>query len=209
MSSQQIRFTVLIGIFLAVTALLVIRLSGGDDGPEQAPDLKKGSDGLVREQIGAVDLPTARVNLQSTDPAIREKAVMSYARAVQAEVMKLPEGKRVVTKEYSEPLVTMAKEEKSESVRATAVTALGTVKAYKEIDTILDLLDDESLVVRTRAYASFKSIYGIYPSAKPSDPPAQRRDAIRELRKFSSGLLKTAEGFYTSGRSKTPVVEKK
>ncbi|MDX1565210.1 MAG: HEAT repeat domain-containing protein, partial [Phycisphaeraceae bacterium] len=130
-------------------------------------------------------------------------------RAVNLQATKRPKGTQLPSSDEIAPLVKLIKEEPNEAIRATAVTALGQVRAYREMDTFLELLDDESPVFRNRAYAAFMKVYGAAPAFNPSGPPAMRRDALRDLKELAPGLMKNAENYYTSGLYRPTGTKKK
>jgi HEAT repeat protein len=199
--TPQIRLTVLIAVFVISGLLLAVRLSGsgGADVEPDAP-LNLARDGRVLEQVGQMDLDTARRKLSDENPAIRVTAIMPYARAVERLKRDKPAGERIATTQEVAPLVKMIREEKSEALRAAAITAMGQMRTYEEMDVLSEAMDDPSPTIRGRAMAAFGQIYGVSPACRATDSPAKRKAALKDLQK--DALMRNAAAFYTSSRYK-------
>lgn len=74
-------------------------------------------------------------------------------------------------------------EDPSPRVRAAAVTALGAIRAYEEMETLLKGMDDSNETVRRRAAGAAASILGRRYRYDAKDPPEQRRASIEMLRR--------------------------
>jgi HEAT repeat protein len=189
----------LVVVFVVVSSMLAIRIVSSDDGAETNDNvIKRDAKGRLKEQTGDVSVESARRSLESTDPGIREIAIGSYARALVSERRGNAAGERLPSAKEVAPLVKIAADERVAGLRATAITALGTVRAYEEMDVLTAAIDDKSPLVRDRAIRAFGAIYGVVPACKATDRPAVRRAALKRLADQADSLMKTAKAYYNS-----------
>ncbi len=78
----------------------------------------------------------------------------------------------------------------NENVRAIAMDGLGSLTDYKSIDALFVAMDDESLLIRTRAGAAVGRIVGLDRRFDADAPPAQREKVIAMMRDDWEQLIK-------------------
>lgn len=123
--------------------------------------------------IGPVAAPEIRKVMRDSRPEVREAAVVALGR-VSAHVP--PPADMAALAEAS-------REDEAEKVRAGAVTALGGMYAFEELETLLSrMLDDESVDVRRRAAAAVIRIIGEDVGFKADGSLPERRQAIERIR---------------------------
>jgi len=120
--------------------------------------------------VGPKAVKQIRRALTDRRPAVRRQATTAYARAAGP-------------KELA-PLAEVARDDKSFRVRASAVTALGQARACSEMETLLEAMNDEDLVVRRRAARAVTLILGRRYNYDPNSSSARRLKSIDVLRKF-------------------------
>ena len=214
MMSMSLRVRVLIGVALVLAAVLGWRLLSGGEGLSD-PDanvvrierLKRKGDvaALAREasgsnvkvarlavealgHLGTKATPHIESAMQDSRPEIREKAALALGRAAGVE--------------HSAPLAKAAGSDPSARVRASAVTALGRMHAYTEMQTLLAALEDEDVDVRRRANAAIRRVLGVSFGFRANDPPEKRRRAIATIRRQWPQLKRYADSYYKSRRFK-------
>ena len=189
------RLLVLIGIGLLLLAFLAGRwlIFGDDNGEAEDPQLaqirqfqESGDVEGLAERVGRGDALVAgravealgRVGSRSLRhieaamhdprPRVREKAATAFAR--------------VARYDNARSLARMATKDESPNVRAAAVSGLGKLAAFDEMDTILAAMSDPDLAVRRRAGRAARKIACAEVGYDPEAPPAERRVAIERMR---------------------------
>jgi len=127
----------------------------GSMGPEAAAHIQRG--------------------LKDTREPVREAAACAMGRL----------GRRLPDRRPDEVggLARVGREDPSPRVRAAAVTALGAIRAYEQMETLLDAMNDRNATVRRRAAEAAARILGRHYRYDAKDPPEQRRASIEMLRR--------------------------
>lgn len=197
------RLAVLILLVVVLTAGLVWRLTtAGDSGGNEPEDpdaarierLKVSRDvaALAKEaagpkvevarraleamaHIGPEAAPQIRRVIKDPRPEVRESAVVVLGRV----------SARVPPPVDIEAMADIAREDESENVRAAAVTALGAMRAFEEMETLLSRMQhDKSIDVQRRAAAAVIRIIGEDVGFKAGDSLQKRQEAIERIRAF-------------------------
>jgi len=126
---------------------------------------------LLGEQRKVENLPTFRKELSNGDWRIEVAAVAAIGK--------------LADKGDPKALVEVAAEPKRpERVRGEAIDWLGSMRYMDSGEAVLNALEDESLLVRTRASRAIRSIIGFDLGYRATDPPARRQQAVRKLREL-------------------------
>ncbi|MCP4379798.1 MAG: HEAT repeat domain-containing protein [bacterium] len=136
--------------------------------------------------VGQKATKQIRIALTDHRPEIRQRAAIAYAKAIGPEA--------------SAPLAEVARNDKNPQVRATALIALGRARAYTEMETLLDAMNDEDLTVRRRAADAVTSILGRRYQFDPNASPAQRTKSINAIRKFWASAKGAVGTYYDKSR---------
>jgi len=131
--------------------------------------------------VGKKAVRQIRHALADRRPEIRQRAATAYARAAGPKEAPL--------------LAEVAGTDESPTVRATAVTALGHIRAHTEMETLLTAMNDDDLIVRRRAAEAVADILGRRYLYNANDPPAKRRESIDVIRSLWT-KVKGAVGAY-------------
>jgi len=123
---------------------------------------------LVR--AGKKAQPAIRRAMHSKRPEVREEAALIYPRVAARR------------DEAQEPLTELLRTDPNAKVRASAVTALGHMTAYEQMEALFDALDDPDGMVRQRAAKAVARIMGRKYELFINGPPEKRRQAIEGLR---------------------------
>lgn len=67
-------------------------------------------------------------------------------------------------------------------IRAAAARSLGRLTVFRAVPSLIDTLEDPSVLVRGRAYAAFRQIVHAGFRFRAADPPQLRREAIARIR---------------------------
>jgi HEAT repeat protein len=186
------RLLVLIGVGLVMLAFLLGRwlFFGDEAGDSELAGIRQlqeaGDVEALAERVRRADAPVAgravealgRVGSQSLGhieaamrdprPLVREKAATAFAR--------------VARYDNARSLARMAAKDESANVRAAAVSGLGKLAAFDEMDTILAAMNDPDLAVRRRAARAARKIACAEVGYDPEAPLAERRVAIERMR---------------------------
>lgn len=123
--------------------------------------------------IGPEAAPQIRQVIKDPRPEVRESAVVVLGRV----------SARVPPPVDIEAMADIAREDESLKVRAAAVTALGAMHAFEEMETLLSRMQhDESVDVQRRAAAAVIRIIGEDVGFKAGDSPQKRQEAIGRIR---------------------------
>ena len=189
-----VRFRILIAIAAVLAVVVGWRLvSGGGDRPNLEPDearidkLRREGDvealaaeisgpneGAARRAVAAMGTIGARAvthierAMQDPRPKVRQKAALAYTRAAESK--------------QAAPLAKAARDDESPGVRAAAVTGIGRLCAYEEMETLLAAMDDPDLMVRRRAADAVAHIIGRRYRYNATDSSEKRRPAIAVIR---------------------------
>ncbi|MDX1565528.1 MAG: HEAT repeat domain-containing protein [Phycisphaeraceae bacterium] len=139
-----------------------------------------------RIATAVLKLPDAREALSSEDPIQREGAALSYADAL------IREGKLEEAASY-DPLIQLLLADPKPAVRATAATALGSLKSPHGLRPLLSALDDPAKIVRSRAALAIGRTTGIYPNLRRiNDTTEDRREVIENITPMIESHLRQA-----------------
>ena len=213
MTGSRMRPAILIGIALVLGVVVAWRFTtGGDsvdadettariDKLERAGDVRE----LARE-VAKADVRVARRAVLALGRVGRE-AVREIEQALKDTRPKVREAASVALgragdEDEAPALAAVATGDESSSVRASAVQALGRMRAYTEMETLLQALNDEDIAVRRRANTAIVKVVGAGVGFQASDPPAKRAQAIRELRAMWMKMKAKTEEFYKARRSR-------
>jgi HEAT repeat protein len=127
-----------------------------------------------------------RLALQDPRPEIRQHAARAYARTADPK--------------NAAPLAQTARSDKSSTVRAAAITALGRARVYSEMETLLDAMNDENILVRRRAADAVVPIIGRRYPYDPNASSAQRLKSIAVIRKFWTRVKGEVAEYYDNRR---------
>lgn len=117
----------------------------------------------------ADDLPRVKVALDDPRPQVRAAAV--YAISGFGDLADVDMLIALLTDRQQPP-----------KIRAAAARSLGRLKAFRAMPSLIDTLEDPSVLVRGRAYAAFRQIIGVGFRFRAADPPERRREAIARIR---------------------------
>jgi len=120
-------------------------------------------------RLGQQAEPALRQAMKKGKPAIRAEAALVYPTVTSRQ-------------EAQEPLSELALDDPEPYVRASAVTALGHMRAMDSMDAILQALNDPNLLVRRRAAEAVTRIIGRSYELYLTGPEEKRLQAIAGLR---------------------------
>ena len=205
------RILLLISLVVAIAVVGVWRLFDSDQQPDGSEGdgaalqrMRKLADnedneGMVKA-AGAKDLRSARRSVRAMGrvgykailgikaamkdprPEVRQEAMIAVSQA--GTEKELPDVETVVLKD------------KSPAVRADACLALGRMKAYTKIDTLLAAMGDDDANVRRRANKAIVKIIGAGVSFNPKASVEKRTKAIAEMRSLWISMKAKTEQFY-------------
>ena len=136
--------------------------------------------------VGPKAVRHIRRALDDPRPAIRQQAATAYARAADPK--------------DTAPLTKVARTDKSPVVRAAAVTALGQARVYEGMETLLEAMNDDDIVVRRRAAEAVILFTGRRYPYRADAPSAQRLKSIAVIRKFWARAKDIASRYYDKER---------
>ena len=130
----------------------------------------------------------AQQALQADNPDKQERAAVK----LQAAAVRLHKtGPRNAAQPY---LTRVFLESKNPAVRIPCMMGLAGIYDYECMPTMLDLLDDESLLVRGAAAAAIDKLIGVGTNFKAGDPPEKRKKEVARIRecwkKYAAKTLK-------------------
>lgn len=138
--------------------------------------------------VGPKAITQIRHALADRRPEIRQRATLAYARAAGPKEMP--------------PLAEVARTDKSPTVRASAVTALGRVRAHREMETLLQAMNDRDVVVRRRAADAVRLILGRKYRYDPNGPSAQRLRSIAAIRRVWANVKGVVGKYHDKARKR-------
>jgi len=121
-------------------------------------------------RLGRQAEPALRQAMQKGNPAVRAEAALVYPTVTSRQ-------------KAQEPLSELARHDPEPYVRASAVTALGHMRAMDSMDAILEALNDPNPVVRRRAADAVTRIMGRAYELYVNGPEEKRLQAIEGLRR--------------------------
>jgi HEAT repeat protein len=208
---------ILIGAAIVLAAVVVWQWAGGDDGDdatfrriEKLAD--KGDQAALAEEASVKDVKVAcravramgrvgrkamggiRVAMKDKRPAVREVAVLAAGQA--GDEKDLPALSAIVATD------------KSPAVRAAAALSLGRMRAYTEMETLLNAMADDDENVRRRANAAIEKILGGGVAFKASASPEKRRRDIASMRALCKRLERPTEQFYEARKRREKAARK-
>jgi len=139
-------------------------------------------------RIGAPALPQVEMALKDSRREVRAEAALAYARAAGGTA--------------APPLATLARSDPVPDVRATAVTALGHMRALDEMEALLAAVEDPELVVRERAAEAVARIMGRRYDFSGS--PEECRRTIAEVRDRWGRENQVLREYYARQRAYAP-----
>jgi len=155
------------------------------------PKLAEEAIGSMAPQ-GAKALPAlGTILLKNKNPELRAKAALTIAKAI----LKATPAKQPLAKEMTKILVTALKEEKESQVKADIATAIGNLRDYNNMESVLDLMGDDDPDVRRKAYVAATKIFGRKYEFNPKGQPAERKAALSNIRQ-AWGESQTHVGTY-------------
>ena len=143
---------------------------------------------------GARAVPRVEQALADTRPQVREEAALAYGR--------IADDKQLAR------LATMAREDKADTVRAAAVTALGEARAVNQMEALMRAAEDPDRLVRQRASDAMARIMGRRYELYVDGTPDQRHDAVAKLRLAWPDMEATVRNYYKQLRSRQPEAAK-
>ena len=211
------RLLILIGVTVVVAAAVVWRWTGGSDADivtfrrieklannddeaalaaeASARDVKDACRAVrAMGRVGRKAISGVKAAMKDERPAVREAAVIAVSQA---------------GGEKETPILsTVVAKDKSPAVRAAAALSLGRMRAYTEMDTLLDALSDEDEDVRRRANDAIEKIISAGVSFKASAPPEKRTRDIAELRAMWNTMKAKTEIFYQARKQRKQAAKK-
>jgi len=139
-------------------------------------------------RIGPKAAPAVREAMMDRRPLVRQAATVAIGNA--GDETDVPAVSAVLIKD------------ESPAVRAAAALTLGRMRAYTEMDKLLDALADDDLNVRRRANAAIVKILGVSAGFNASDAPARRQKAIAALRGMWAKMRTKTETFYEARKKR-------
>jgi hypothetical protein len=128
---------------------------------------------------GAKALPTlGSILLKNEKVELRAEAALTIAKAIK----KATPAQRPLAKEMTKVLITALKEEKEAQVKVAIATAIGNLRDYNNMESVLDLMGDDDPDVRRRAHVAATKIFGRKYEFNPKGTPAERKAAISGIR---------------------------
>jgi hypothetical protein len=206
------KLKLLVAVAAVLGVLVIWQLMPGSDPPldelgTRMEDLRvKGDTEALAAETPNSDIRTARravrmmgylgrkgvkpilVALKDPRPEIRQEAAVAYARAADPK--------------EAAPLAKVARTDKVAVVRAAAITGLGRSRAYEEMETLFEAMNDDDVIVRRRAAESVVLLIGRrYPyDAKASS--AKRLKSIAVIRTFWARAKGVAGEYYDKKRKR-------
>ena len=189
-------------ILIAVAAALVVALGAkylffpGPAREENADQARQKTEQLVRakdidglrKEVQGSDEYTAKVAVSALGelgapartavehaladrrPAVREKAATSFAK--------------VATSEQAGKLVDLLRKDESPDVRAAAVASLDRMFAFREMDAIIDAMEDPDPAVRRRASKAAIKFSGVTVQYNPDASLEECRKGAKRMREY-------------------------
>jgi HEAT repeat protein len=136
--------------------------------------------------LGPMYVKRLRTALSDPRPQIRQQAATAYARAANIKDIA--------------PLTKVAQTDKSPVVRASAITALGKKRVYEEMETLLQAMNDDDIMVRRRATEAVVLLIGRRYPYKPNASSARRLKYIAVIREFWTHAKGPAGNYYDRER---------
>ena len=188
MSRPSLRIVVPLAVLLVLATVLAWWLLRGDDDGDDGPVARLERSGDVKAleaealqgqpdraihavqalgRMGPKALPSIRRAMAAPEPKVRAAAVTAFSR--------------VARHDDASDAARLARQDESPRVRAAACRALGSMVACREVDALVEALDDGSEDVRRHAYAAFQRIACITIDYRADDPPGKRRAALDVL----------------------------
>lgn len=137
---------------------------------------------------GPAGLPHIERAIRDDRPQVREAAAAALGRAA--------------GRDRSGLLAEVVSKDTAANVRATAASALGRMRAYNEMETLMVALEDSDVTVRRRANAAINRITGVHFKFRADDPKDKRSKAIATLRELWPIMKPNMERYYTRQRDK-------
>jgi HEAT repeat protein len=205
------RVLILIGLAFVIAVLGAWRLcgsgepAGGPEGDGAALQMMRkladneDHEGMVKA-AGSKDLKSARRSVRAMG-RVGYKAILGIKAAMKDPRPEVRQEAMIAvsqagTEKELPDVVTVALEDKSPAVRADACLALGRMKAYTKIDTLLAAMGDEDANVRRRANKAIVKIIGAGVSFNPKASVEKRTKAIDKMRALWLSMKAKTEQFY-------------
>ena len=201
------RRLVILGGIAVVLAVIVgwrfIGGSGGSDDPFSRIDALEAAgdvDGLARE-ISNPNVKIARLAVLALGRIGGDQAVGQVVKAmkdIRPPVREAAAGAlgQAGGEEQIPILAGAAAEDKAAIVRATALRALGRLRAYTQMEVMLEALDDPDEPVRRCANAAIEKVVGVKVGYRASDSPPRRQQAIARWQATWERIRAKTEAFY-------------
>jgi HEAT repeat protein len=196
MADRRLRPALLVIAAIALTAAATWRVvtwwyaGAADPVVERVERMRAAGDaGGLGRTVAEADAEEARLALAAlgrmgSDAAAEIRSALADERPAVREMAALALGRAAARREAGR-LADVAAEDESGTVRAAAVTALGDVKAYDQMETLIAALADPDEMVRRRAAAAIAQVTGItfpFNARKPDDP--RHVQAVANLRRI-------------------------
>jgi len=196
MSNRHLRLSVLIGAALVVGAAVTWRLATGGDRYR-----RKGDVAALGREVSNSDLKVAQRAVDALG-VVGPKAVSEIEKAMGDDRPKVRAKAAIALasaghRDRTALLAKAARDDPSADVRATAVSALGQVYAYNEMETLLAALEDGDVTVRRRAAEAICRITGVDFAFRADDPPEKRRKIIAIVRHLWPKMEPRVRDYYT------------
>jgi len=121
-------------------------------------------------RLGPKAEPALRQVMEKGKPTVRAEAALVYPRVSSRQ-------------KAQEPLATISRRDPEPYVRASALTALGRMRALDSMEAIIEALNDPDLGVRRRAADAVARIMGLEYELYLDGPEEKRLEAIEVVRK--------------------------
>ena len=137
---------------------------------------------------GPVGVPHIERAIRDDRPQVREAAAAALGRAA--------------GRDRSGLLAEVVSKDTAANVRATAASALGQMRAYNEMETLITALEDSDRMVRSRANAAINRITGVHFKFRADDPLKERNKAIAMIRRLWPTMKPNIERYYAKQDAK-------
>lgn len=145
-------------------------------------------------RVGRKALGGVRAAMKDKRPEVRQAAVIAVSQAG--------------GKKETPSVAAIVAADESPAVRAAAALSLGRMRAYTEMDTLLNALADDDEDVRRRANAAIEKIIGAGVSFRASASEEKRMRDIASLRAIWNKMKAKTEFFYQAQKRREQAASK-
>jgi HEAT repeat protein len=159
----------------------------------QSKDIKRARHAVeTLGHVGRDSIQKLRTTMTDSRPEIRQEAVIAYEKVMAAS-----------PKDFNPAVLSqIARTDENKDVRITAITALGNMGAYEELETLLQAMNDDDLTVRRRAAQAVVLIIRRRYTFDANASPRQRLKEIDRIRRFWKFYQDNVTKFHNDKRKK-------